>query len=77
MVENQINKKLKCLRSDNGGEYMSNAFQEFCDSKGIKRELPPSYNPPRNGVAKHMNRTIQEKVDVKTAFLHGNLHEEI
>ena len=62
MVENQTNKKLKCLRSDNGGEYMSNAFQEFCDSKGIKRELPPLYNPPQNGVAERMNRTIQEKV---------------
>ena len=62
LVENQSSKKVKCLRSDNGGEYVSRAFQEFCDSKGIKRELTPPYNPPQNGVAERMNRTIQEKV---------------
>ena len=39
LVENQPSKKAKCLRSDNGGEYVSKGFQEFCDSKGIKREM--------------------------------------
>ena len=62
LVENQIDKTLKCLRSDNGGEYVSKAFQAFCDSKGIKRELTAPYNPPQNGVAERMNRTIQDKV---------------
>ncbi|RYA47095.1 hypothetical protein DD606_23800, partial [Enterobacter cloacae complex sp. GF14B] len=62
LVENQSGKKLKCLRTDNGGEYVSKAFQDFCESKGIKRELTAPYNPPQNGVAERMNRTIQEKV---------------
>ena len=35
-VENQSDKKVKCLRSDNGREYISKAFQDFCDIKGIK-----------------------------------------
>ena len=61
-VENQCGKKLKCLRTDNGGEYVSKAFQDFCESRGIKRELTAPYNPPQNGVAERMNRTIQEKV---------------
>ena len=34
----------------------------MCDQKGIKRELTAPYNPPQNGVAERMNRTIQEKV---------------
>ena len=62
MVETQIGKKVKCLRSDNGGEYMSKAFQDFCDTKGIKRELTAPYTPPQNGVVERMNRTIQERV---------------
>ena len=45
-VETQTRKKVKCLRSDNGGEYVSKAFEDFCDAKGIKRELTPPYNHP-------------------------------
>ena len=33
LVENQSGKKLKCLCTDNGGEYVSKAFQDFCESK--------------------------------------------
>ena len=61
LVESKIGKKVKCLRSDNGGEYISKSFQDFCDTKCIKRELIAPYTPPQNGVAKHMNRTIQER----------------
>ena len=62
LVENQSGNKIKCLRSDNGGEYVNHTFHFFCDSKGIKRELTTPYNPPQNGVAERMNRTIQEKL---------------
>jgi len=62
LVETQTGKKFKCLRSDNGGEYTSKAFQDFCDMKGIKREFTAPYNHQQNGVAERMNRTIQEKV---------------
>ena len=29
LVENEIGKKLKCLRLDNGGEYYSKDFEEY------------------------------------------------
>ena len=29
MVENETHVKIKCLRSDNGGEFTSNEFNEF------------------------------------------------
>ena len=59
LVEMQNDKKVKCLWSDNGGEYVSKAFQDFCDAKGIKREFTAPYNPPQNGVVESINRTIQ------------------
>ncbi|MCO5591201.1 hypothetical protein L7F22_045182 [Adiantum nelumboides] len=61
-VENQTGKKLRSLRSDNEGEYVSKAFIDFCATKGIKRELTAPFNPSQNGVAERLNRTIQEKV---------------
>jgi transposase InsO family protein len=31
LVENKTSKKIKVLRSDNGGEYISNGFQDLCE----------------------------------------------
>jgi transposase InsO family protein len=44
-------RKLKVLRSDNGGEFTFGEFKEFCREVGIKRELSTPYNPQQNGVA--------------------------
>ena len=37
LVENETNKKLKCLRSDNGSEYCSHEFEDCCSTNGIHR----------------------------------------
>ena len=37
LVENEIGKKLKCLRSDNGGEYCSHEYEDYCSTNGIHR----------------------------------------
>jgi transposase InsO family protein len=50
-VENQTDKKMKVLRSDNGGEYTSDEFKDLCKEPRIKRELIVSYNPQQNEVA--------------------------
>jgi hypothetical protein len=38
-VEKEIGKKLKFLRLDRGGEFISNEFNELCIEKGIKRQV--------------------------------------
>jgi hypothetical protein len=58
LVENQTGKKIRVLRSDNGGEYTSKEFMDFYAGEGIKRELTVPYNPQQNGVAKRKNRAI-------------------
>jgi hypothetical protein len=60
LIENLSEIKIKILRSDNGGEYTSKEFMNFCKDVGIKRELTTPYNPQQNGVAERKNRTIME-----------------
>ena len=50
------------LRSDNGGEYTSKEFVNFCRDVGIKRERTTPYNPQQNSVVERKNRTIMEVV---------------
>lgn len=60
LVENLSSKKIKILRSDNGGEYFFGVFHNFCVEVGIKSEFCVPYNPQQNGVAERKNRTIDE-----------------
>lgn len=48
------------LRTDNGGEYTSREFEEFCRNNGIRRELTIPGVPEQNGVAERCWRTLNE-----------------
>jgi transposase InsO family protein len=62
LIENLSERKIKIFRSDNGGEYTSKEFVNFCKDVGIKRELTTLYNPQQNGVVERKNKTIMEAV---------------
>jgi transposase InsO family protein len=59
-AETQTGKRVKVLRSDNGGEYASHKFAAFCRDRGIVQQFTPPYTPQLNGVAERMNRTLVE-----------------
>jgi hypothetical protein len=61
-VENLTDKKIKTIRSDNGGEYTSEELVSFCKEDGIRRELIVPHNPQHNGVAERKNINIEESV---------------
>ena len=52
--------KVKFLRSDNGGEYIDGGFSEYCATQGIRMEKTITGTPQQNGVAEHMNKTLNE-----------------
>ncbi len=60
--ERELKRKIKIIRSDNGGEFENNNFNEFCNKLGIKRQLTIAYNPQQNGLAERMNRTLVESI---------------
>lgn len=60
-VERETGRKLKCVRSDNGGEYRG-PFESYCKKEGIKLEKTVPKTPQLNGIAERMNRTIEERI---------------
>jgi transposase InsO family protein len=62
LVENPTERKIKTLRSYNGGEFTSNEFLDFCKEVGIKTQLSTPYNLQQNGVAERKNQAIMEAV---------------
>ena len=60
LTENQTGKRLKAVRSDRGGEFMSSDFKEFCDKHGIKREYTIPRTPQQNGVVERKNIIVQQ-----------------
>ena len=60
-VERETGKKLKCIRTDNGGEYLG-SFDAYCREQGIKHQRTPPKTPQLNGLAERMNRTLVERV---------------
>ena len=62
MIETQTSRKIKRLRSDNGGEYKSDPFLQVCQDEGIVRHFTVRETPQQNGVAECMNHTLLEKV---------------
>ena len=61
-AENKTGKKIKCLRIDKGGEYMSNEFGSFLDACGIVRQYTCRNRPQQNGVAEWANRLFAERI---------------
>jgi transposase InsO family protein len=60
--------KLKCLGSDNGGEYSDGEFKEFYVAHGIRMEKTIPGTPQQNGVAESMNKILNEQA--KSMKLH-------
>ncbi|GJS83629.1 putative RNA-directed DNA polymerase [Tanacetum coccineum] len=70
-VENQLNRKIKIVRSDRGGEYYGKhsdlgqspgPFAIYCQENGIVNQFTMPYTPQQNGVAERRNRTLMDMV---------------
>ena len=61
-VENQLDQKIKVIRSDRGGEYEA-PFGDFCSQHGIIHQNTAPYSPQQNGVAECKNKTLKEMMN--------------
>ena len=63
LVENQLERKIKILQSDRGGEYFPNEFSDFYEENGLIHQTTTSYTPQQNGLAEKENRTLVDMVN--------------
>ncbi len=74
MAEKQTGKKLKSLRTDGGGEYVSNDFANYMKEHGIIHEKSAPYTPQQNGAAERLNRTVVEMA--RAMLCHARLERQ-
>nr|GEX02077.1 putative zinc finger, CCHC-type [Tanacetum cinerariifolium] len=70
-VENQLDRKIKVVRSNRGGEYYGRhmdgcqdlgSFFDFCKDHGIINQYTMSGTPQQNGIAERRNCTLMDMV---------------
>jgi hypothetical protein len=60
MVEKQLHKSILCLHNNKGGEFIGIKWNAFFAQHSIRREHTVKVLPQQNGVAEHLNRTLEE-----------------
>jgi transposase InsO family protein len=57
-AQNELEVKIKKIRSDNGKEFDNTNIEAYYDEIGIKHEFSSTYTPQQNGVVERNNRTL-------------------
>lgn len=60
--ERETGCKVKKVCCNNGGEYISKTWSEFCQNRGIRHLLGPPHSPEMNGTAERFNCTFLERL---------------
>jgi GAG-pre-integrase domain/Integrase core domain len=60
MIYTQFGKKVKMVRSDNGGEFVNKTLKIFFNNEGVLHETSCVGTPQQNGVAERKNRHVLE-----------------
>jgi transposase InsO family protein len=54
----ECGRKLRVLRTDNGGKFMAAEFTSYCADEDVQRHYSVSYSPQQNGMVERHNQTI-------------------
>jgi transposase InsO family protein len=57
-TEAECGRKLRVLRTDNGGEFMAVEFTSYYADEGVQRHYSAPYSPQQNGVVERRNQTV-------------------
>jgi transposase InsO family protein len=65
-LENLLPPELKYIISDNGKQFVAEAFQKFCTNKGITHIRITPHRPATNGIAERFVRRLKEMLNERT-----------
>ena len=74
-MEKRAGRSIKCLRTDNGGEFMSMEFENCCKEFGSDKHRTTAYTPQQNRVVERMNMTLIERA--RSMLSNANLQQEL
>jgi hypothetical protein len=57
-AEAECGRKLRVLRTNNGGEFTAAEFTSYCADQGIQRHYSAPYSPQQNDVVERRNQTV-------------------
>ncbi|KAK2414909.1 bromodomain-containing protein [Trifolium repens] len=72
-IQNEKDSKILIVRSDHGGEFENEPFENFCEEHGILHEFSSPRTPQQNGVVERKNRSLQEMA--RTMMHENNLEK--
>eukprot|EP00253_Pinus_taeda_P031586 PITA_31586 len=75
LVENITGRIIKCLRTDNGDEFTSKEFDNYCKDARIERHKTTVYTPQQNRVVERMNMALLERA--RSMLSNTNLQKEL
>ncbi|WRX18659.1 Integrase [Theobroma cacao] len=70
-VENEKGLAIVSIRSDHGGEFEGDEFENFCNENGLDHNFFAPRTPQQNGVVERKNRTL--KVMARTMLCENNI----
>jgi len=60
VLESENNCHISSIKSDHGGEFENEGFENFCNKHGIKHNFSTPRTPHQNGVVERKNRSLDE-----------------
>ncbi|RVW47434.1 Retrovirus-related Pol polyprotein from transposon TNT 1-94 [Vitis vinifera] len=60
MTEAEVDKRIRCLRTDNGGEYTSDEFFSFLRECRVRHQFTCANTPQQNSIAERKNKHLAE-----------------
>lgn len=74
MVENDAQSHIGTLKTNNGGEFTSNVFEDYLKKHGIKHHLTIPYTAQQSGVVERLNKRVMNMVEAMLYLEVVNLH---
>nr|GEX68656.1 ribonuclease H-like domain-containing protein [Tanacetum cinerariifolium] len=60
MIQVRLNVPVRCIRTDNGTEFVNQTLRDYYEEVGISHETSVARSPQQNGVVERRNRTLIE-----------------